>query len=808
MKKLIKILILAAVLVGFTAPHGDMILAINDGIRGTPNHRSAHSQHVTQSESADLEWVFECVDCPKIFYEGADRNLRLDQDGNPHIVYGGNHLYYAWFDGTAWHYETVDPSQGVGGYASLALDAQDYPHISYRSDYPDMDLRYAVLDSEDWHIQTIDHNIGDPTSISVDQLGSPHIIYVQNYALKYAYQESDNWQILTLDSECCTGGSASVISNHEGYPHISYIKNNNLIYTYQDESGWHTSLVDRTPEGYLSHASLTLDKQGYPHISYYDDYAGILKYAYLVAPFWQFEFIEAANVLSTSIAKDGQGVIHVSYKTHEELRLATRDTSGWQSEQVAKYNFDPISDNFLTSSLALDDENQAHILYMESNELKYASQEDYTWKIGVVDHSGAAGWGNSIVLDDDGHPHVSYLSTGAVMYAYKDQHGWHREVIDSYNFIPNWNPTSLALDRQGNPHISYSYLQNNARIYAYRTATGWQREVVDYAVDPEGDMVLDENDNPHIVYNQEVFGPEGYQKGLLHAYKDGEFWQTEWLSSEFGHEISLAWFAGELYTSYTKPNTWGLVVENLLVDAEGALGTSLVVDKNGKAHISYTANSNIDYFHTRYAHQITADGWEIMTVQNNTDYYTSLALDENGYPHISYVPDGLFYAYQDANGWDYHQVDSNGHQYNSIALDKDSLPHLTYQNISGELMYANIDNQEQVEIRPAEAAVYSLPGSTIATSFQITNHTQISDTYRISVSNHIWSLTNPDAVGPLESDQSIPVVFHVTIPPTTTLGSSDTTTITLTSQSDPSVTATAKLTTYAAITTYLPLVSR
>ena len=46
--------------------------------------------------------------------------------------------------------------------------------------------------------------------------------------------------------------------------------------------------------------------------------------------------------------------------------------------------------------------------------------------------------------------------------------------------------------------------------------------------------------------------------------------------------------------------------------------------------------------------------------------------------------------------------------------------------------------------------------------------------------------------------------FHLT----TTLGTSDIATITLTSQSDPSVTASAKLITYAAITTYLPMVKK
>ena len=87
-------------------------------------------------------WVIECVDCPKYFDGITDRSLRLDADGNPRIAYGGDHLYYAWHDGANWHYEMADDSPGVGKHASLALDGNGYPHISYY-DRTNGDLSYA-----------------------------------------------------------------------------------------------------------------------------------------------------------------------------------------------------------------------------------------------------------------------------------------------------------------------------------------------------------------------------------------------------------------------------------------------------------------------------------------------------------------------------------------------------------------------------------------------------------------------------------------------------------------------------------------
>jgi hypothetical protein len=71
-----------------------------------------------------------CVDCPRYFSSMTRRSLRLDDDGHPHIAYGGDGLYYAWYDGAEWQHETVDSSPRVGLYTSLALDAAGYPHKS------------------------------------------------------------------------------------------------------------------------------------------------------------------------------------------------------------------------------------------------------------------------------------------------------------------------------------------------------------------------------------------------------------------------------------------------------------------------------------------------------------------------------------------------------------------------------------------------------------------------------------------------------------------------------------------------------
>ncbi|MFO0795347.1 MAG: hypothetical protein U0586_14950 [Candidatus Brocadiaceae bacterium] len=68
--------------------------------------------------------------------------IAVDASNRPHIAYGGDHLYYAYHDGSKWNYPTVDASLLVGDYASIALDTSGKAHISYH-DAANGALKYA-----------------------------------------------------------------------------------------------------------------------------------------------------------------------------------------------------------------------------------------------------------------------------------------------------------------------------------------------------------------------------------------------------------------------------------------------------------------------------------------------------------------------------------------------------------------------------------------------------------------------------------------------------------------------------------------
>jgi hypothetical protein len=122
------------------------------------------------------------------------KSIAVEKTTNrPHIAYGGDSLYHAYYDGTTWHYETVDSSQTVGEYASIALDDSDKVHISYY-DVTDQDLKYATNKSGSWVTTTVDAagDVGSYASIATDSNNAVYISYYDatNKDLKYATNKS------------------------------------------------------------------------------------------------------------------------------------------------------------------------------------------------------------------------------------------------------------------------------------------------------------------------------------------------------------------------------------------------------------------------------------------------------------------------------------------------------------------------------------------------------------------------------------------------------------------------------------------
>jgi hypothetical protein len=197
------------------------------------------------SAPAASDWQVTCVDCPHTFTYTTDRSLRLDSAGHPHIAYGKESLYYAWYDGAVWQIETVGDMGDAEAFIALALDGDDHPHLSYHynpagfEDY----VRYATHDGSSWSFE--------------------------NMASTNLFPHND------------------IAADDGGYPHISYAKSDSFWYAYADDMGTHNRQVDEEMGyngEYQGYNIIALDDDNMAHIAYYSDYAEGLKYAVRLPP--------------------------------------------------------------------------------------------------------------------------------------------------------------------------------------------------------------------------------------------------------------------------------------------------------------------------------------------------------------------------------------------------------------------------------------------------------------------------------------------------------------------------------------------
>ena len=326
---------------------------------------------------------------------------------------------------------------------------------------------------------------------------------------------------------------------------------------------WHFFTVDSGVK-----PALDLDSGGIPHIScMLEDHNGFVKHAIWNPATSMFD----AAIVSTGyfygpldMALDQDGFPHINYHNHtfEDQVHAYLTTNGWVEERIQ----DP----------------------------------------------GHDGWDNSIVLDGNNYPHTSTIQPTAfggvgVEYAFFNGATWQVEAI-GYTFVDYANTTSLALDSEGKPHITFYDDKSGDLIYAVRDMSGWNIS----AVDTEGDvgrfssLYLDASDVPHISYYQHLGGTTGVVK---FAVANGLNWNIATVDS----------------------------LGNVVIGFSGARNiTSLDFDSQGLPHISYSDEKILKHAFWDGAIWQTEVVLDVSGTSTVLGQLTSMKLDGLDLPHIAY----------------------------------------------------------------------------------------------------------------------------------------------------------------------------
>jgi hypothetical protein len=338
------------------------------------------------------------------------------------------------------------------------------------------------------------------------------------------------WYSETVDSGVDFVGTFNSIQlSSSGHPHISYFDGSNtaLKYAYFNGSIWLKETVDSGPSpGVGRYTSLALDSSNHPHISYYSSTDTALKYAYHNGAVWLTEIVDGSGVLEdlgryTSLALDGADRPYISYYdvANSALKYAYLSGTVWISETVESAG----SVGWYTS-LALDSAGRPHVSYHNASNtvLRYAYRvgsggncgPGNSWECTTVDNLGTTGTYTSLALDSNDEPHISYfgLTLTEVRYAHYVVSGgncgpdndW--ECLEIDDVTANGGPTSLSLDQVGDPHIAYLYYDPFVPTYDLRYAfydgSTWITETVDSSGDVGKDpsITLDPDLGVHISY--------------------------------------------------------------------------------------------------------------------------------------------------------------------------------------------------------------------------------------------------------------------------------------------------------------------
>ena len=166
----------------------------------------------------------------------------------------------------------------------------------------------------------------------------------------------------------------------------------------------------------------------------------------------------------------------------------------------------------------------------------YAVFEEDVWKVSAASDVGHDGWDNRITVDSNDTPHMSAIDpvefggSGVEYYGLDASGTWQVEAVGSgplsYKFA-----TSVAIDPQGNPHITYHDQANGDLKLASRTSSGWEITTIDAAGEtglfPE--MVIGQDGRFHVSY----FSREGGSSGAV-KYATRESGGATWEITEVG----------------------------------------------------------------------------------------------------------------------------------------------------------------------------------------------------------------------------------------------------------------------------------
>ncbi|MFP6872503.1 MAG: BACON domain-containing carbohydrate-binding protein [Verrucomicrobiales bacterium] len=249
----------------------------------------------------------------------------------------------------------------------------------------------------------------------------------------------------------------------------------------QVDGAWEITTVDS--DGSVGqYTSLSHGPDGNPAICYYDNTNDDLKFASFDGTGWNTETVDSeGNVgwwdTALSHSQDGTPAIAYYDRSNYDLKYAFFNGTDWEMTTV-----DSPGNVGRFNSISHGPGGQPAIAYYDwtNRDLKFASFNGQGWDIEIVDSEGMIGTEVSLKFDPEGNPAISYHDVGFrdVKFASFDGQRWNIETVDSVDNVGQYR-TSLSYGPDGNPAISYYDATNQDLKFASFDGVGWKLTTVD-----------------------------------------------------------------------------------------------------------------------------------------------------------------------------------------------------------------------------------------------------------------------------------------------------------------------------------------
>ncbi len=306
------------------------------------------------------------------------------------------------------------------------------------------------------------------------------------------------WDLQAIDDS--REGETNIDLDTLNRPHIAYYGNSGLMHAYWTGSEWSISYVRSGSRA----SDFTLDENDYPH--FVSCVEGV-NWWYYYYTYWD-EFGQHDLLFGVEIGPDPGPPLSLALDSDNHPHISFNSLWAYMFWDGVEWHrdIDPHP-----GDIAVDEGGTPHIVVFYSPPLTYYVKKGGEWSEEVIDPEVKIRF-SSIVIDQQGNPHVSYYDTYEedLRYAYRDGNIWHVEVVDTEGDVGRYS--SLALDSNGLPHIAYNDKTEEDLVYTYWYGGEWHREVVDsvgYRFLGTS-LILDEYDRPHISYNNEIVGAVMY----------------------------------------------------------------------------------------------------------------------------------------------------------------------------------------------------------------------------------------------------------------------------------------------------------